>query len=127
MRRIALVTLIGLLAALLLAASPAAAARPETKGGKASAALAVHQNGSVTSSLAAGSGHDLIGSDLGANKTVYVGLQGYFGMTAITTDGAGAFSLPQVAPSLTGTYTYIAMAYRHNTWEIVASVTFTVT
>src|SRR3989344_2970710 len=58
-------------------------------GGRTSASLVVFQEGVQVSSVSAGSAIDVVGSGFARNQTVYVGLQGFIGMTALTADGSG--------------------------------------
>ncbi|MEE8346370.1 MAG: hypothetical protein V3S20_03380 [Dehalococcoidia bacterium] len=91
-------------------------------GGKETATMTVSPN-----PVATGVAITVTGSGFGAKKTVYVGLQGYFNMVPVTTDGNGSFSLTSPGLTLPGTYTYVAMVYSHKSWVIAASAQFEVT
>jgi len=51
-----------------------------------------------------------------------VGLSGYFGLTAVRTDGSGGFSWSTRAPVIAGSYSYVALKYEHNEWVIADTV-----
>jgi len=119
------------MAALLALVTTAVLANPAdaAKGGSGrngGASLSIYQNGVQVSSVAPGTAIEVRGSGFRANTTVYVGLQGYIGMDKVTTDGAGRFILPKVAPSAPWTYTYVALVSSHKTWVIAATVSFQV-
>lgn len=120
------------MAALLALATAAILANPvdaaKTGNGRSGGAtLSIYQNGVQANSVAPGTPIEVRGSGFRANTTVYVGLQGFFGMDMVTTDGAGKFILPKVAPSTPWTaYTYVACVYSHRTWVIATSVSFQV-
>ncbi len=121
---VALAVLLALVATAILA-NPVDAAKGA--GGRGSgAALSIYQNGVQVTSVAPGTAIEVRGSGFKANATVYVGVQGYIGMDQVTTDGAGKFILPKVAPSAPWTYTYVALVYSHRTWVIGASTSFQV-
>jgi hypothetical protein len=115
---VALAALLALVATAILA-NPVDAAKGRPSGG---ATLSIYQNGVQVTSVAPGSAIEVRGSGFKANATVYVGLQGYIGMDKVTTDGAGRFVLPKIAPSSPWTYTYVALVYSHRTWVIATSV-----
>jgi len=119
---VGLVALLALVATAILA-NPVDAAKGGPSGG---ATLSIYQNGVQVSSVAPGTAIEVRGSGFRANTTVYVGLQGYIGMDKVTTDRAGKFILPKVAPGTPWTYTYVALVYSHKTWVIGASVSFQV-
>ena len=121
---VAVVALLALATAAILA-NPVDAAKTGN-GRTGGATLSVYQNGVQVNSVAPGTPIEVRGSGFRANTTVYVGLQGYIGMDKVTTDGAGKFILPKVAPSSPWTYTYVALVYSHKTWVIAASVSFQV-
>lgn len=67
------------------------------------------------------------GSGFKRGETVYVGLEGYFGLDNVTADDSGSFTYAYTkTPQTAGTYKLIALAYRQKAWEVVASVPFTV-
>ena len=113
------------LVATAILANPVDAAKSGS-GRSGGATLSIYQNGVQVSSVAPGTAIEVRGSGFRANTTVYVGLQGYIGMDKVTTDGAGRFILPKIAPSSPWTYTYVALVYSHRTWVIGASVSFQV-
>jgi len=117
-RILVVATVLALLGA-ALTAGPALAGKTGN-GRSGGATLSVYQNGVQVSSVAPGSPIEVRGSGFRANTTVYVGLQGFFGMDQVTTDGAGKFILPKVAPSTPSTYSYVALVYSHKTWVIAA-------
>ena len=98
----------------------------EARGPRASANLSLWQGGSLVTSVAGGSTIEVKGAGFRRGETVYVGLQGYFGMTAVVADSTGNFSLPWIAPQLPGSYSFVGLAYRQKTWTILASTNFTV-
>lgn len=108
-----------------LAAGSVDAARGTAAGGgkppSSSASLSIYQNGLPVSSVAAGSAIEVRGSGLGANKALYFGWEAQFGMTPVTTDGSGNFTLWTAAPSDPGTYSAIALRQVRKGWEIAAS------
>jgi hypothetical protein len=121
---VGLVALLALVATAILA-NPADAAK-SGNGRNGGASLSIYQNGVQVNSVAPGTPIEVRGSGFRANTTVYVGLQGYIGMDQVTTDGAGRFILPKVAPSTPWTYTYVALVYSRQTWVIATSVSFQV-
>jgi len=115
------------LLATTVALNPVQAARGGNGGGNHdNGTLAVYQGGVQVSSVAPGSAIEVRGSGFGANKTLYVGLEAHFGMTAVTTNDSGSFTLSTVAPSTPDTYAYIAMKFSHRTWVIAGRVEFSV-
>ena len=99
----------------------------EARGPRSNASLSLWQNDTLVTSVAPGSTIELRGTGFNRGETVYVGLAGYFGLTPVTADSTGNFSLPQIAPQLPGTYNYVSLAYRRKTWTIMASTSLTVT
>src|SRR3972149_1735261 len=96
------------LLATTVALNPVPAARGGNGGGNHdNGTLAVYQGGVQVSSVAPGSAIEVRGSGFGANKTLYVGWGGEFGLVAVTTDGSGSFKLATVAPSTPATYASI--------------------
>lgn len=125
---LALLLAIGLLGSALAGGSALAARGGNHTTVGTTSKLAFFQSGAQVSSVAVGTAFELHGSGFGANQTVYVGPQGYFALTPVTTDGGGNFSLTYASGiSVPGSYTFIAMVYSQKSWVIQASATLIVT
>ena len=94
---------------------------PEAKG-RVTATLTVSPN-----PVPLATSFTVYGSGFKANTTVYVGPQGYFQLTPVTTTSQGTFSYQYPnGISVPGTYTFVALVQSRKTWETAASTTLTV-
>jgi hypothetical protein len=128
-RILVLATIAALLAAMLTSTGAALAAKGGKPGGggRTTASLKVYQDGVQVNSVATGTAFEIRGSGFAPNSTVYVGTSGYFDLVPVTTDGSGCFSVARPGFSFPGSYTLLALAYRHGDWVITATVTLPVT
>ena len=111
------------LLATTVALNPVQAARGGNGGGNHdNGTLAVYQGGVQVSSVAPGSAIEVRGSGFGANKTLYVGWAGQFGLVPVTTNDSGDFVHATTAPDEPGTYDYVALKYSRKNWVVAASV-----
>src|SRR3990172_5648697 len=111
------------LLATTVALNPVQAARGGNGGGNHdNGTLAVYQGGVQVSSVAPGSAIEVRGSGFGANKKLYVGWAGGFGLVPLTTNDSGDFVHATTAPDEPGTYDYVALKYSRKNWVVAASV-----
>lgn len=113
MRKFLVLALAGLLAGLLVQSSVEAGGRGNNNG----PSVYVMQDGSVVTSVPAGTRFDICGKSFPANKLAVAGVAGYIPWDQVVADGAGAFCYTYTARSLgPGTYSVGAFYQKGNNW-----------